>query len=75
MMTRSGERRLVLPAIVCAAIGVMANVYPGKVASESEGMTGSQDVRTLDRRISSLVLECSESRRQAEAYRTFPKNN
>jgi len=48
------ERRIALCMIICAAIGVMANAYPGEGYSELEGMTGSQDVRSLDRRISSL---------------------
>ncbi len=48
------ERSIALGLILCAAIGVMTNAYQGKSFSELEGMTGSQDVRGLDRRISSL---------------------
>jgi hypothetical protein len=46
--------RLALGIVLCAVIGVMANAYPGMSSSELEGMTGFQDVRSLDRRISSL---------------------
>lgn len=45
---------LALGIVLCLAIGIIVNVYPGKVSSASEGMTNTQDVRTLDRRISLL---------------------
>ena len=49
----------------------MANVYPGNLSSASEAVT-TQDVRTLDRRISSLeqrlyAIELSISRLQQSA--------
>ena len=53
-MTILKERRIVLGVILCTAVGVLANAYPGKNSSEMEGTIGSQDVRGLDRRISSL---------------------
>jgi predicted RNase H-like nuclease (RuvC/YqgF family) len=53
-MTILRERNIALGVILCVAICVIANAYPGKSSSELEGITGSQDVRSLDRRISSL---------------------
>jgi TolA-binding protein len=53
-MTILRERHIALGLILCAAICVIANAYTSKSSSESEGMTGSQDVRTLDRRVSFL---------------------
>jgi predicted RNase H-like nuclease (RuvC/YqgF family) len=63
---------LALGIVLCPVIGIMANVYPGKVSSASEGMTKTQDVRSLDRRISSLEqrlysIESSISRLQQSA--------
>ena len=48
------EWRIALSVILCTAIGVMANAYPSKSTSAPEYIPGSQDVRGLDRRISSL---------------------
>jgi hypothetical protein len=53
-MTILKERHLALAVILGAAICVIANAYPGKGPFELEGLAGSQDVRTLDRRISLL---------------------
>jgi predicted RNase H-like nuclease (RuvC/YqgF family) len=63
---------LALGMVLCTVIGIMANVYAGKVSSASEGMTKTQDVRSLDRRISSLEqrlysIESSISRLQQSA--------
>lgn len=48
------EQRIALGIILCIVVGVIANAYPGARPSEFEGITGMQDVRSLDRRISSL---------------------
>lgn len=48
------EQRIALGIILCTAIAVIGNAYPGTRPSELEGITGTQDVRSLDRRISSL---------------------
>lgn len=61
-----------LGIVLCLAIGIMPNVYPGQVSSASEGMTKTQDVRILDRRINSLEqrlysIELSISRLQQSA--------
>ena len=53
-MTILKERRIALGMILCAAIAVMANAYPGRSSSTWKAMAGSQDVGSLDRRISSL---------------------
>jgi predicted RNase H-like nuclease (RuvC/YqgF family) len=63
---------LALAIVLCPVIGIMANVYPGNVSSASEGMTKTQDVRSLDRRISLLEqrlysIESSISRLQQSA--------
>ena len=63
--------RLALGMVLCAVIGVMANVYPGKSPSPLE-RTGTQDVAGLDRRISSLEqrlfsIESSINRLQQSA--------
>lgn len=64
--------QLALVIVLCPVIGIMVNVYAGKVSSASEGMTKTQDVRSLDRRISSLEqrlfsLESNISRLQQSA--------
>jgi len=64
--------RLALGMVLCAVIGVMANVYPGKSPSPLEDTTGTQDVAGLDRRISSLEqrlfsIESSINRLQQSA--------
>lgn len=64
--------RLALGIVLCAVIGVMANAYPGKSSSALEDMMGAQDVRSLDRRISSLEqrlysIESSINRLQQSA--------
>ena len=51
-MTILKERRIALSVILCAAVAVMANA--GMSSSTSKALAGSQDVRSLDRRISSL---------------------
>jgi hypothetical protein len=53
-MTILKERHIALGVILCAGVCVLAKAYPGKSSSEFEGITGPQDVRSLDRRISSL---------------------
>lgn len=53
-MTILKERRIALRVVLCAAICVIANPYTSKSSSELEGIPGLQDVRSLDRRISSL---------------------
>jgi predicted RNase H-like nuclease (RuvC/YqgF family) len=58
---------LVLVIVLCAGIGIMANVYPGRSSSALEEMT--QDVGSLDRRITSIEqrlysIESSISRLQ-----------
>lgn len=66
------KQRIALGVILCTAIGVMAYAYPGKGSSAWEGTPGSQDVRSLDRRISSLEqrlysIESNISRLQQSA--------
>ncbi len=61
---------LPLGIVLCAVIGVMANAYPG--SSALENMTETQDVRSLDRRISLLEqrlysIESSINRLQQSA--------
>ena len=53
-MTILKEQRIALVVIFCSFAAVMANAYPGKISSELEAVNGSQDVRSLDRRISLL---------------------
>lgn len=53
-MTILRKQGIALSVILCAVIGVMANAYPGKNSSALEDRTGSQDVRSLDRRINLL---------------------
>jgi predicted RNase H-like nuclease (RuvC/YqgF family) len=58
---------LVLVIVLCAGIGIMANVYPGRNSSALEETT--QDVGSLDRRITSIEqriysIESSISRLQ-----------
>jgi hypothetical protein len=53
-MTILKERHISLGVILSAAICVIANAYPGKGSFELESLSGPQDVRILDRRISSL---------------------
>ena len=53
-MTISKERHIALGVVLCALICVIANAYTTNGSSELEGLTGSQDVRSLDRRVSSL---------------------
>jgi len=67
------EQRIALGIILCTAIGVIANAYPGTSPSELEGTTGTQDVRSLDRRISSLEqrlysIESNINRLQQSAF-------
>lgn len=71
-MTFLKRRRLVLGFVLCAVVAVIANAYPGKSSFAWEGLTGSQDVRGLDRRISSLEqrlfsIEASISRLEQSA--------
>jgi hypothetical protein len=61
---------LALGIVLCLIIVIVANVYTGRVSSASEGMTKTQDVRSLDRRINSLEqrlysIESSISRLQS----------
>jgi hypothetical protein len=68
---------LSLGIVLCLGIGIMANVYPGKVSSAAEGITETQDVRSLDRRISLLEqrlysIESSISRMQSEVSLRSP---
>lgn len=53
-MTILRERHIALGVVLCALICVIGNAYTSNSSSELEGLTGSQDVRSLDRRISSL---------------------
>jgi predicted RNase H-like nuclease (RuvC/YqgF family) len=62
---------LSLGIVLCAVIGIMANVYPVKSTSEFEAT--AQDVISLDRRISSIEqrlysIESNISRLQQSAY-------
>lgn len=61
---------LALGIVLCALIGIMANIYPGKSSSALEKTT--QDVGSLDRRITSVEqrlysIESSISRLQQSA--------
>ena len=61
---------LSLGIVLCAVIGIMVNVYPGKRTS---GFAETQDVISLDRRISSIEqrlysIESNISRLQQSAY-------
>jgi predicted RNase H-like nuclease (RuvC/YqgF family) len=63
---------LALGIVLCLVIGIMANVDPGKVSFAAEGTTKTQDVRSLDRRISTLEqrlysIESSINRLQQSA--------
>lgn len=53
-MNISKKWYLALGIALCAAIGVMAAVYPGDGSSALADMSEPQDVSSLDRRISSL---------------------
>ena len=64
------KSHLALGIVLCAVIGIMANVYPGKSSSALEEKT--QDVGSLDRRITSVEqrlysIESSISRLQQSA--------
>ena len=48
--------RLALGIVLCAVIGVMIYTYPGRSSSAFAGIPGTQDVRSLDRRITSLEM-------------------
>lgn len=68
--------RLAVGIVLCAVIGVMAGAYPGS-SSALEDMTGTQDVRSLDRRISLLEqrlfsIESSINRLQQSAITERP---
>jgi len=68
-MSNFKVRLIALGMILCAAIGIMANVYASKSSLASEGLSASQDVNSLDRRISSLeqrffLLEANVNRLQ-----------
>ena len=65
--------RLALGLLLCAIIGVVAHAYPGKSPSAGEDFAGTQDVRGLDRRISSLEqrlfsIESSINRLEQAAF-------
>jgi hypothetical protein len=71
-MTILKERRIALGVILCTAIAVMANAYPGRSSSTWKAMAGSQNVGSLERRISSLEqrlysIETSINRLQQSA--------
>jgi hypothetical protein len=71
-MTLLKGRRIVPGVILCTAIGVMANAYASRSSFAWKGVTGSQDVGSLDRRISSLEqrlysIEASINRLQQSA--------
>jgi hypothetical protein len=53
-MTILKERHIARVVILSVTVCVIANAFTSKSSSDLEGTTGSQDVRTLDRRISSL---------------------
>ena len=64
------KSHLVLGIVLCAVIGIVANVYPGKSSSALE--VRPQDVGSLDRRITSVEqrlysIESSISRLQQSA--------
>ena len=64
------KSHLALGIVLCAVIGIMANVYPGKSSSALEETT--QDVGSLDRRITLVEqrlysIESSISRLQQSA--------
>jgi predicted RNase H-like nuclease (RuvC/YqgF family) len=64
------KSHLALGIVLCAVIGIMANVYPGNSSSALEEKT--QDVGSLDRRITSVEqrlysIESSISRLQQSA--------
>jgi len=48
--------RVALGIVLCGVIGVIANAYASRSFSAGKSMTVPQDVRTLDRRISSFEL-------------------
>ena len=52
-MTINRERRIMLGVIFCVGIGLLVN-YAVKSSFAWDGASGFQDVRSLDRRISSL---------------------
>src|SRR6266513_5580987 len=53
-MTFLKERRITLGVILCAVIGMMVNAYASNSSFTWKGATGSQNVGSLERRISSL---------------------
>ena len=64
--------RLALVIGLCAFVGVMTNAYPNKISPSREEVPATQDVRSLDRRISSLEqrlysIESSINRLQQSA--------
>jgi predicted nucleic acid-binding Zn-ribbon protein len=76
-MTFLKQWRLALGIVLCAVIGVMAEAHPGRKSSAFEGITGAQDVGSLDRRIRSLEqqlysIETSINRLQQSAISQRP---
>ena len=70
------KSHLALGIVLCAVLGIMANVYPGKSSSALEETT--QDVGSLDRRITSVEqrlysIESSISRLQQSALSERPR--
>ncbi|HWN10408.1 MAG TPA: hypothetical protein VNO50_14280 [Pyrinomonadaceae bacterium] len=66
------KSHLALGVVLCLVIGIVANVYPEKISFASEALTETQDVRSLDRRISLLEqrlysIESSINRLQQSA--------
>jgi predicted RNase H-like nuclease (RuvC/YqgF family) len=76
-MNFSKKWRLALGIVLFAVVGVIINAYPRKSSSSLQDMAGAQDVRSLDRRISSLeqrfyFLESSINRLQQSAVSQRP---
>jgi hypothetical protein len=71
-MNVSKKSRLAMGIVLAGVIGIIANIDQGIGFSAAEEMTGTQDVRSLDRRISLLEqrfysIELSISRLQQSA--------
>lgn len=74
-MTNLNVRRMALGMILCAGLGMMAYFCPNRGSAALEGMTGPQDVMSLDRRISMLeqrFYTVESSIRQLERYSRSP---
>jgi hypothetical protein len=76
-MTVLKQWQVALGVVLCVAIGVMANSYSGKGDADPQGLSGSQEIRMVERRMSlleqrlySIELSISRLEQSASSQRT-----